>query len=66
MRRLQLYTVAIPRPARDDWLAKGALRPVNRGLGDAVLRFDDLALYDRRTGLRIDDPGHRSAEDNLL
>ena len=63
--RLQLYTVAIPRRSRDAWLAKGVLRPVNRSLGDAVLRFDDLALYDARTGLRIDDPTHRSAEDNM-
>lgn len=66
LRRLQLYTVGIPRQVRDAWLAKGALRPVNRGLGDAVLRFDDLAHYDPETGLRIDDPTFRSAEDNAF
>ena len=66
LRRLQLYTVAIPRKVRDTWLAKGALHVVNRRLGDAVLRFDDLALYDPQTGLRIDDPTYRSAEDNMF
>lgn len=66
LRRLQLYTVPIPRTRRDDWLARGVLRPVHRRLGDALLRFDDLAHYDERTGLDIGDPSYRAAESNVL
>lgn len=66
LRRLQAYTVSIPKPARDAWLAAGALRPVHPSLGDALLRFADLAHYDPETGLRLDDPMHRSAEMNVL
>ena len=66
LRRLQLYTVAIPRTARDEWLARGVLLPVSRRLGDAVLRFADLSLYDPRTGIRLDDPTARSAEWNVM
>ncbi len=66
LRRLQQYMVPIPHRARDAWLAMGALRPVHERLGEAVLRFDDDAHYDRLTGLRIDEPAARRAEDNIL
>jgi CRISPR-associated endonuclease/helicase Cas3 len=66
LRRLQLYTVGIPRRARDEWLTLGALEPVNRALGDAVLRFADLEHYDARTGVRLDDPLYRTAEGNVM
>jgi len=66
LRRLQLYTVSIPKQARVDWLAKGALRPVHPALGEAVLRFQDLSLYDERSGVRLDDPTYRTAEANVM
>jgi len=66
LRRLQLYTVSIPPRARQDWLAKGVLRPVHLGLGDAILQFDDLSHYDPETGIRLDDPTYRSAEGNVI
>lgn len=66
LRRLQLYTVSIPPKARDEWLAKGALKPVNRGLGEAILRFEDLSHYDSKTGIRLDDLTFRSPEDNMF
>lgn len=66
LRALQKYTVGIPPKARRHWLAAGVLRPVHAGLGDALLRFDDLAHYDERTGVRLDDPSHRAAESNVI
>jgi CRISPR-associated endonuclease/helicase Cas3 len=65
LRALQQYVVPIPRAARDAWLALGALRPVHARLGDALLTFDDDSLYDPQTGLRLDNPTYRSAEDNI-
>ncbi|MBL8590803.1 MAG: CRISPR-associated endonuclease Cas3'' [Methylobacteriaceae bacterium] len=66
LRSLRLYTVSIPGKARDEWLRAGALRPLHPGLGDSVLRFNDLALYDREMGISIDAPFHRSAESNIM
>ena len=66
LRRLQQYMVPIPSRARADWLAAGALQPVHAALGPALLRFDDLALYDPATGIRLSDPTHRTAEDNIF
>ncbi len=66
LRRLQLYTVSIPPKAREDWLAKGVLRPVHPTLGDAILRFEDLSHYDANTGIRLDDPSYRTAEANVM
>jgi CRISPR-associated endonuclease/helicase Cas3 len=65
LRRLQQYTVSIPPGARKAWLASGVLRPVHAKLGDALLRFEDLAHYDPVTGVRLDDQWRRSAEDNV-
>lgn len=62
---LQQYVVPVPRAARDTWLALGALRAVHAGLGTALLRFSDDGLYDAETGLRVDNPTYRSAEDNV-
>lgn len=66
LRRLQQYTVSIPRKARDTWLAMGALRPIHPALGDGLLRFDDLAHYRPDTGLDVGDTGLRSADSNII
>lgn len=66
LRRLQQYTVPIPPKARESWLAAGVLRPVHPALGDALLRFDDLAHYDPLTGVRLDEPMLRLAELNVI
>lgn len=66
LRKLQQYTVSIPKPRRDAWLASGVLRPVHPALGEALLRFDDLALYDPRSGLRVDEPAWRTPTTNIL
>ncbi len=66
LRALQPYMVPIPRSQRDLWLKLGALKPVHRSLGEDMLRFDDLAHYDVATGVRLDDPLARRAEDNIM
>jgi CRISPR-associated endonuclease/helicase Cas3 len=66
LRRLQQYTVPIPPKAREAWLAAGVLRPIHSALGDALLRFDDLAHYDPLIGVRLDEPTLRAAELNVI
>lgn len=66
LRRLQQYTVPVPPKARAYWLGIGALRAVHPALGDALLVFGDDSLYDAQTGVRLDDPAHRSAESNFF
>lgn len=66
LRRLQQYTVSIPQRQRDTWLAQGVLKPVHPALGDAMLRFEDDALYDARSGLRVMEPERRGAESNVF
>lgn len=66
LRRLQQYTVPIPPKARQAWLAAGVLRPVHPAVGDALLRFNDLAHYDPATGVQLDEPTLRSAEMNVI
>jgi CRISPR-associated endonuclease/helicase Cas3 len=66
LRRLQQYTVPIPRKARDDWFAAGVLRRVHAALGDALLRFHSLDYYDPLTGVRLDGPAYRSSEENVI
>ncbi len=65
LRQLQQYTVPIPPRARDAWLAAGVLRCVHPALGDALLRFEDLAHYDPMTGVQLD-PDLRSPEANII
>lgn len=64
MRALQPYVVTIPHGLRDRWLAQGVLRAAHPAAGEALLRLEDLALYDEATGLRIDTPEWRGAENN--
>jgi len=66
LRRLQQYTVSIPRKARDTWLAMGALKQVHPALGESLLRFEDLAHYRPDTGLDLGDIGLRAAESNII
>jgi CRISPR-associated endonuclease/helicase Cas3 len=66
LRRLQQYTVSIPRNARATWLAMGALQPIHRALGDSLLCFEDLAHYRPDTGLDLGDIGLRSVESNII
>ncbi len=66
LRWLQQYTVPVPPKARAYWLGVGALRAVHPALGSALLAFSDDALYDTKTGVRLDNPVHRSAESNIF
>ena len=66
LRALQRYAVPVPRKLRDEWLAHGVIRSVHPALGEALLRFDDAALYDDATGVRVFDPAHRTGTDNLF
>ena len=66
LRRLQQYTVSIPPKLREEWLSKGVLTPVHPALGEGMLRFTDLALYDFATGVKISEPMYRSVESNMI
>ena len=66
LRKLQQYTVGIPWKARNDWLVSGAIVPVRRDLGDALLRFVDDAHYRPDTGVDLSNPTWRAAENNLF
>ncbi len=66
MRRLQQYVVQIPKKARDEWLARGALVPVRPSLGDALLRFPDLSHYRSETGVDLTQSTYREAESNMF
>ena len=65
LRRLQQYVVGLPRQARDAWLAQGVLVPANRGMGEALLCFQDLAHYRPQTGVDLRDRDYRDAEQNI-
>ena len=66
LRKLQPYTVSVPRQARAQWLAARALRPVHAGLGDTLLTFVAEAPYDEGTGLRLGDNALlRRVEENV-
>lgn len=66
LRRLQQYIVPIPKDARDAWLATGVLRPVHPSLGDAMLRFEDLAHYDPHIGVRLGEQFRRDSSSNVI
>lgn len=66
LRRLQQYVVQIPRQARDDWFARGVLRPVHPALGEAMLRFGDTSHYRPETGVDIAQSTYREAAKNLF
>lgn len=65
LRQLQGYTVGIPEAAWRNWLGTHLL-PINRDLGETVVRLDQLRpLYDDATGLDLSDGAYRKAEANL-
>lgn len=66
LRRLQHYGVPIPRRARDEWLARGALRAVHPQVGDDLLCFDNDAHYRAATGLDLADTGLRNPGANVI
>ncbi|MCG5234078.1 CRISPR-associated endonuclease Cas3'' [Xanthobacter oligotrophicus] len=66
LRRLQQYMVPIPRAARNEWLAAKVLRPVHRNLGDDVLRFEGLDLYDPDMGVNLKNTTLRNVEANII
>jgi CRISPR-associated endonuclease/helicase Cas3 len=66
LRRLQPYIVSIPTRARQYWLGLGVLSPAHPALGDALLKFEDLAHYRAESGLDLTDIGMRGAEANIL
>lgn len=66
LRRLQQYVVPIPKRARDEWLARGVLTPVHPELGEAMLKFEDLALYRPQTGVELADATYRDAGGNMF
>lgn len=58
LRQLQQYTVTVPPRLREEWLAKGVVRPVSHWLGDALVQIDPASmatLYDNATGLVVTD-----------
>jgi CRISPR-associated endonuclease/helicase Cas3 len=66
LRRLQQYTVSIPRQARGTWLALGVLRAAHPALGEGLLTFEDAAHYRQETGLDLEALGLRATESNIL
>jgi CRISPR-associated endonuclease/helicase Cas3 len=65
LRKLQQFTVGIPRQAHAAWLLAGVIVPVRRDFGDALLRFVDLAHYREATGVELAETAWRAAEDNV-
>lgn len=66
LRKLQQYSVSIPKRDRDAWLAGGVLTPVHPRIGDALLRFGDRAHYSSDTGVDLRHPEQRDAASNLI
>lgn len=66
LRRLQQYVVSIPPKARQDWLARGVLKPVHPMLGETLLRFEDLSHYREETGVDLAEPTYRDSEGNVF
>lgn len=66
LRRLQGYVVPVPPTLRARWLAVGRLRPVHSRLEGALLRLDDMAFYESRSGLTLEDDAYRAPEDNII
>jgi CRISPR-associated endonuclease/helicase Cas3 len=53
LRKLQQFTVGIPRKACAEWLALGVVVPVRASMGDALLRFVNTTHYRPRTGIDL-------------
>jgi len=66
-RKLQHYTVPVPKQARAAMYASGAVQAVRlEDYGDRFMVLESRSLYDDDLGLRLDDPTWRSAESNII
>jgi CRISPR-associated endonuclease/helicase Cas3 len=65
-RKLQQYTVPVPEAAWKCLLGTGAIQPVNSAFGDRFMVLSSEGLYNDKTGLRLDDPTARTAEENVF
>jgi CRISPR-associated endonuclease/helicase Cas3 len=65
LRKLQQYTVSIPKRNWCDWVECGALRPVHPAL-ETLLRFEDDSHYRQETGLDLISPEQRAVEMNII
>jgi CRISPR-associated endonuclease/helicase Cas3 len=66
VRKLQQYTVSIPEVAWRALLRTGAIEAVNPKFGDRFMMLVSHGLYEDDTGLRLDDPTAREAEENIF
>ena len=66
LRRLQQYTVSLPKNVWSEWLAAHVLRQVNPAFGNGLLCFDDLSHYRPETGLDIFKILQRDPNENLM
>lgn len=68
LRGLQRYTVPVPDEVRRALIEAGNARAIGPAAkeGSPFVALVNEALYDKRMGLRIGDPGFRSAEHNIL
>ena len=66
LRALQSWIVPVPPRDRGVWLTAGVLRPLHPALGDTILRFDGLDLYDADCGVRLGDDNLRSPGLNII
>jgi CRISPR-associated endonuclease/helicase Cas3 len=66
IRKLQQYTVTIPEAAWRALVRTGAIEAVNQKFGDRFMMLVSHGLYEPDTGLRLDDPTARTAEENVI
>ncbi len=68
LRGLQRYIVPVPDKVRGALIAAGnavAIGPMAKD-GSPFVKLTNDALYDEQVGLKLDDPGFRSAESNVI
>lgn len=66
IRKLQQYTVPVPEAVWKRLLGTGAIQPVSLAFGDRFMVLSGAGLYDDKTGLCLDDPTARTAEENIF
>ncbi len=66
LRALQSWIVPVPPQDRARWFAAGVLRPLHPALGDTILRFEGLDLYDADCGVRLSNDTLRSPDLNII
>ena len=66
VRKLQQYTVSIPENAWKGLLRTSAIEAVNQKFGDRFMVLASNGLYNDNSGLRLDDPTARPAEENVF